>query len=263
MKKIAVIAAAGWKGGGSGAEVEFADCPEPLLPLGNEETIVSRLAKQLESFGFEITIGAGEPGCTFKSFEKFCPGCVIGEKLAGELAEKGLSLGDSPWTEERIDYLRELGNVVLMPNPGIGNCHDTYCRIIDTALGSWDQLLLLHGDMLFTDKFLTDIFALPWPCQFSMHPVHTMFLLTPGALPIYRQFAQGHRTGWDTFKEKQIMAMSWPGGQLGAHKLATELGLPAYSMEDIGRPNIEIEWLDVDELGKYVEALRRIKTGEM
>jgi hypothetical protein len=261
VKKVAVIAAAGWKGGGSN-KLGFPDCPEPLLPLPNGETIVSRLAKQLKRFGFEIVIGAGQPGCTFQSFEKFCPGCVVGDVLTTELAESGLSLDDSPWTEGRIEYLESLGKVVLMPNPGIGNCHDTYCRIIDVALGTWDRLLLLHGDMLFTDKFLTDIFALPWPCQFSMHPVHTMFLLTPNILPAYRQFAQGHRSGWNTFKEKQVMAMGWPGGVRGVNVLSG-LGLPTYSMGHIGRPNLEIEWLDVDEPHKYVEAKRRIAAGEM
>ena len=259
MKKIAIIAAAGWKGGGSGTE--YVASPEPLLPLGNGETIISRLAKQLYyDFGFQIIIGAGMPGCTFRSFARFCPGCEISKELEEELLAQGLTLDDSPWTWEHISYLQELGGVALMPNPGIGNCHDTYCRIIDSALPEkWDRLLMLHGDMMFTNKFLTDVFALPWPCQFSMHPVHTMFLLTPSGLPPYRSFAEGHRSGWKTYTEKAEMAMDWPGGIRGVHKV----GIPCYAMRTIGRQNVEIEWLDVDDPPKYKVAKQRIANGEM
>lgn len=257
MNKVAIIAAAGWKGGGAGTE--YVGYPEPLLPLGNGETIISRLAKQLGRFGFQVIIGAGMPGCTFQSFARFCPGCEIGEQLEYELKMHGFALDDSPWTWDYISYLQELGGVALMPDPGVGNCHDTYCRIIDSALPEWNRLLMLHGDMMFTDAFLHDVFALPWPCQFSMHPVHTMFLLTPEALPIYRAFAEAHRAGWTTYKEKQVMAMDWPGGIHGARKL----NLPLYSMIGVGRDNVEIEWLDVDDPPKYTEARRRIASGEM
>lgn len=273
MNKIAIIAAAGWKGGGWGMDDRVKECPdvfrpltscpEPLLPLGDGTTPVSRLVKQLKHHGFKIVIGAGEPGCTYQSFAMFCPGCEIHPRLKVELSRFGQSLDMSPWTPERIAYLRTLGTVHLMPNPGVGNCHDTYCHVIDTGLASWNRLLLLHGDTLFIDKFLDDIFALSWPCQFSMHPVHTMFLLTPEILSAYRNFAEQHRAGWETYREKQVMAMRWPGGIKGARVLATKLGLPAHSMGTIGRQNVEIEWLDIDDPSKYIEARRRIAAGEM
>jgi NDP-sugar pyrophosphorylase family protein len=261
MKKIAVVAVAGWKGGGEGYG-RLVGCPEPLLPLPGGETIVSRLIKQLKGFGFEIIIGAGTVGYPYHAYAPFCKDGEISPELLEALDENGFLLEDSPWTQERIDYLSKLGTVVHMPDPGSSSRHDTFCRIIDT-LDTWDNLMLVHGDMMFVDKFLQDVINLPWPCQFSMHPVHTIFMLDYDKGMMYREYSEQYREGGVARADKKHITLDWPGGQIGAHRLATEFGLPAYGMITIGRPNLEIEWLDVDEPQKYREALRRIKEREM
>jgi len=56
--------------------------------------------------------------------------------------------------------------------------------------------------------------------------------------------------------------MKWPDGGAGGHLLA-QLGIPGYGMNHVGRPNVEIDWLDIDDSIKYKIALRRIEDDEM
>lgn len=260
---IAIIAMAAWKGGGQGCE-KLVGCPEPLLPLGNGETIVSRLARQLQQLDFEIVIAAGEIGYPYHAYTPYCPGIGISPSLKYAMDAEGIPLNSSPWTRERIDYLSRLGTVIHMPNPGIGNCHDTYCQIIDKLMSdeSWERLLLIHGDTMFTDEFLQDIMNLPWPSQFIMHPLHTIFKLDRPTTVTYREYAEPHRTGWETWRQRKGMTSKWPDGGSGGTILA-KLGIPGHGMNHVGRPNIEIDWLDVDDPSKYSIARRRIEKGEM
>jgi hypothetical protein len=260
---IAVIAMAAWKGGGQGSG-KLVGCPEPLLPLGDGETIVSRLVKQLQQLDFEIVIAAGKIGYPYRAYAPYAPSLAPSACLTHAMNVTGISLDSSPWTQERIDYLSELGKVIQIPNPGVGNCHDTYCQVIDSLTDdkSWGRLLLIHGDTMFTDGFLQDIMDLPWPSQFIMHPLHSVFKLDRSTTAIYRKYAESYRTGWETWLQRKGMTAKWPDGGSGGTILA-KLGIPGYGMDHVGRPNIEIDWLDIDDPSKYSIAKRRIEKGEM
>lgn len=260
---IAVIAMAAWKGGGEGAG-KLVGCPEPLLPLGNGETIVSRLTKQLQQLSFEIIIAAGKIGYPYHAYTPYCPGKGIAPHLQDAMNTEGISPDSSPWTQERIDYLSQLGKVIQIPDPGIGNCHDTYCQVIDSLMDdeSWKRLLLIHGDTMFTDGLLQDIVDLPWPSQFMMHPLHSVFKLDRLATVIYREYSEPYRTGWETWLQRKDMTTEWPDGGSGGSILAN-LGIPGYGMNHVGRPSVEEDWLDVDDPSKYRVAKRRIEKGEM
>jgi len=116
MKSIAIIAAAGWKGAGEGFG-KLVGCPEPLLPLGDESTIISRLATQLQQLDFEIVIPIGKLGYPYLSYAPFCPGVGIASSLRNAMTAEGISLDSSPWTQERFNYLSQLGKVIQIPNP--------------------------------------------------------------------------------------------------------------------------------------------------
>jgi len=197
MRKVALVAAAGWKGAGSKAPEDvlqtlpisspLAGCPECLLPLGDGTVFISRLVAQLKSLGFSLVISAGRPGCLF-------PGTAHHHYDGGhpKITKEALKLGEtiSPWTDERIDFLRYFGNVVLVDNPDIGSCHDSYCQLIDAAGSDWDRWLLVPADSAFTMVLLEELLAEEPPCWFEL--ADAVLWLDKIGVNAYRREAQKH-----------------------------------------------------------------------
>lgn len=176
---VAIIAAAGWKGAGADFPGVPPGCPEALLPLGDGTTILSRQVRQLRERGFEPFIGVGQPGCRFPWWARHV---VEGNYVSKEGAEQGSV--SSPWTEERVEYVRGLGTPVLCPDPDATSHHGTYRLVLDAAGWDWGRAFFSHGDMLISDGLLDDFLALPWPCHIVFR-LHTWLILDPQAARVY------------------------------------------------------------------------------
>jgi len=174
MANVALIAGAGWKGAACRISIvppktpEFLlpliTCPELLLPLGDGSTVLSRLAGQLQDRGFSLFISVGGPGCLFPTAARHYGGHRT--LITKEAVRAGQVV--SPWTEERIRYVQQFGCVVRQPNPDIGNCHTSFCSLIDAAGKGWDRWLLLCGDMVISNKLLDETLSYPSSCWFRL-----------------------------------------------------------------------------------------------
>lgn len=237
MKDVAIIAAAGWKGAGSSYHP---GCSEPLLPLGDGTTVLSRLVGQLRERGFEPFIGIGKPGCRYPFW-------------AHRMAERGYvpedearqGVDSSPWTEERVEYVRSLGTPIFCPNPDETSHHETY-RIILNEIGTdWDRAFFSHGDMLIRDSLLDDYLALPWPCHI-VYRLHTWLILDPAAASVYCDVARGHRERrmWDARDTE-------PAARL--HEVISLVD------GDEAFPGRADEWMDIGRVCDYRRALEWVK----
>lgn len=193
MVDYAIITAAGWKGAGGGwiapdgcPECLFplATCPEPILPIDGETTILSRLIAQLR--GYEPIIVVGTEGYLHPR----SIGRLPHRKRLGIFVE---TAAISPWTKERLEYIATLGTVLSVPDPDNSCFHDGYCRAIDALPDDHEHVILIQGDTLLTDGLMARILSMPFPCQFRLHPAHVVYLLDRMAVRHYRQLATEHR----------------------------------------------------------------------
>lgn len=248
-----MIAAAGWKG--VGYQERLADCPATILPLGDGTTILSRLVAQLR--GFEIFIAVGKLESTADSypvrrihFEHPKP-----ESLEARLERLGVSSKMKPWTPERHEYIRRLGTIIPVEAGGF-SCHNTFCLVMDYIGYDWDRTLLIQGDNLFSTEYITKIVEeSPWPCQYQMHPAHSIFLLDRVAARVYREYAEAYRIHVGDSPEK----FGQPDERAGTVRLA-ELGIPHWGphRDQITSEWFHDNWLDVDDIEDYANAKRRV-----
>lgn len=212
MMDMAIIAAAGWKG--SGCLRGLAGCPEALLPLGGPATPLSRLARQLSQRGFLVFAGVGQPGCLYPRTAAHLRENEQGiEFITEEAAETGCTV--SPWTWERIDYVRRYAIPVLIAEPDSigtwvenGRSFATVCAAMDAVGWQWDRLLLFQGDTLFSNLLLECMLSLPCPSRlsFSEHDVeHTVFSLD-------REAAEAYQDGRPRdVQPRLLLAQNFPG----------------------------------------------------
>ena len=174
MANVALIAGAGWKGAACRLKnvpsqtpeflLPLIACPELLLPLGDGSTVLSRLAGQLQDRGFSLFISVGEPGCLFPTAARHYGGHRT--LITKEAVRAGQMV--SPWTEERVRYVQQFGCVVRQPNPDIGNCHTSFCSLLDAAGRDWDRWLLLCGDMVISGALLDEVLVYSSSCWFRL-----------------------------------------------------------------------------------------------
>jgi len=255
-RRVAIIAAAGWKA--IGRNVGLQHIPGPFLPLGDGTTIVSRLAGQLGNLGFEVFIAIGALGYPFGSYQLRWGSDERGYNTPSEegLRSIGLSPADSPWTSEIYKQASQWGKLISVPDPGWGNQHDTFCIGLDEISGQWERVLLVCGDTLFDDSFIADITTLlPWPCQFQMHPCHSVFLLDRGHVGAYRSRAQNYRRRPESYWDWKQMIARYPDGQIGTGLLEYDRikhygwhNWPGGKIEDSSKL-----WIDIDASSKYAK----------
>jgi hypothetical protein len=105
----------------------------------------------------------------------------------------------SPWTEERIEYIRSLGaSIIIINEPDGQTAQDSICIAIDKIGYEWDKLFLSQGDHIYTDRLLGAIMSHPFPCQIRQRwskpeRYNAVFVLNPEAAKVYRRFAETHR----------------------------------------------------------------------
>jgi len=241
MKKVAFISAAGWKR--SGDEHGLADCPEPLLPLGDGTTSLYRTARVLSALDFDVYIAMAPIGYRF-------------DQHWAMFTEDQPLLEGSPWTQERVDYVSKLGTVIHVPNPGrTCGAHSTFCEMMEVVT-DWDHLFLARGDMVYSEGHLARIITtLPWPSQYQVAPTHGWLLLDKSIEAAYlSQVAPFHHTTWESRKIWSTTTYQLPDGYpQGTHKF----GLKVFNNQNgpVG------QWLDIDNVKTYKQALAGVADG--
>ena len=193
MRKVAILAAAGWKAAGD-SELCPPDaqeclkplegCPNALLPIGQGETVLSRTAGQLSSLGFEVWAGVGRIGCRYERW-------AASAKKAGYLKDTvsdetfALAKSESPWTKERISCVGSFAHVVEIADPDDHNCFHTYWKVMCEVRPGWDRLLLMHGDTLLRAEILESILRMPAPHIYVLSRKQDIFWLNEGSIPFF------------------------------------------------------------------------------
>lgn len=224
--KIAIVAAAGWKG--AGHTLNLADRPEALLPLGDDTTIISRLVGQLKKLGFLSIVGVGRPGCLYPRVAAyFSGGNPRQERFIPEnVAQMGRVV--SPWTWDDIQYISGFAIPFIVPVPERGNRHDFTCNVLDAiGYGNWDKLLLIPGDFVLTSALLKDIVSYPAPCQVEMPAEGHIALLLD---------QNGARTYYEVIETHLGFRQSAPIAEL------EKAGIP---LKKVGKHRAD-EWMDID-----------------
>lgn len=181
---VGAIAAAGWKGfiqAKLGKTEWGPKLPEALLPLPNDETVLSRAARQLREAGaIEVFVAVGVPGKSSPRFERWVQtGGYDGYK--NKDAHFDVEIGAEIWTRERLEYVAGLGyQIISMPDfdTAIPN-YTVACllqAILDSRLG-FDKVLVTMGDYVMTDQALEKVLALECPCMWCPIPWHQAWLL--------------------------------------------------------------------------------------
>jgi len=166
MSKVAIITAAGWKGTSSAFPEVDKGIPEPLLPIGAGQTILSRHIHQLRSLGYITFVGVGQPGSLY-------PQPASLRLREGHITVAGTYEGTrlpGPWTLERVEYVRKMGGIpILIEHPASKGLYNTVKKCI-LAIGyvGWDEMLITQGDYVFNDELLRSVLELPYPQQMYM-----------------------------------------------------------------------------------------------
>jgi len=262
MDKVAVIAAAGWKG----IDGPLVECPIPFLSLDDGTTTLGRVSKQLRHLGFYTYVAVGPLGYPYHAYQPR-GGYFTNEQvknLLQVLKGRGVDPVASPWTEERHAYAAEYGELLIMPDPGWGNQHNTFCEAIDNIKKSWDRLLLVHGDTLFSSQLLREVLELSAPFQFDMCPNHAIFLLDEAGAQIYRTYAEDYRKRATRPEDWVSRTRLAPDGAVGLAELACR-GISQYGWSHPKWKHVKDDnahlWLDIDIAPNYSDANERIKKG--
>jgi len=207
VKKVAIIAAAGWWGCGCLMDPAppftqdllkpLAGCPEALLPLGNGETVLSRLARQLKELSYEVYIGVGEPGCLWdygiRDRIKF-----LGERGLTEIARE-FGHSKSPWNRDKVEYCKQFGKVVEIPDPDNWGKHRTFLRILEGIDEPFELIMLICGDSLFTNALIEEIDSRGSHIFFTEHD--EVFVLNKAGVEIWKDIIQ---------KKQKIQSTHYP-----------------------------------------------------
>ncbi|NIV32701.1 MAG: hypothetical protein GWN58_25615 [Anaerolineae bacterium] len=198
--RLAVIAAAGWKGTSSVFPNIEPGVPESLLPLGDGDTLLSRQARQLRALGFVVFATVGRPGCRFPWWG--CHQAGLGH-ITKEGAKEGID--SSPWTWERVSYVAEHAIPIIVPDPDSFSRHASNCLAIEALGREWDRLLLTSGDHLSTDEFLQGVVSQPCPCQVVIGG-HVLFWFDAAAARAYYGLSPRHLAARIWYRQDSLYA---------------------------------------------------------
>lgn len=263
MSKVAIIAAAGWKGAGCRrASVPLcqpclkplATCPEPLLPLGDGTTPLSRLSHQLSSHGFKIVIAVGKLGSLYPKYVASAGNRWISRPLAKQM------LNQSPWTRGRLAFAAEYGRTIAISKPDQGGSVESVCHVIDILQREepLTRLLIVFGDTLFSDKALDDLLDLPFP--FCLHRGgEFLFYLDAKGVEIYHKLAPRRPPNAEFFRWKHQIVH--PYHQLQAELARTGVHLFGQGGEDFEGSVPTYPGTDLDTWKAYDQVLGMIRRG--
>jgi hypothetical protein len=230
--------------------------------------MASRLSGQLRKFGFRVFLAVGRLGYPFEEYQIRWSVDERGYNVSNEeaLEQMNLSPTDSPWTQERHAQAAQWGELIFAPDPGWGNQHDTFCMAIDEIGGRWERLALACGDTIFSEPLMDDVMGkLPWPCQFQMHPCHSIFLLDKMRIGVYRDYADKYRRRPERYLSWKEVIRRYPDGDLGTGVLKRS-GIRHCGWHDWPWQNVKDTnalWYDVDSPSKYAIAKDKIQKGEI
>ena len=243
--ELIVLGAAGWKGSGMNIDVPpgpaicqpLGGCPEPLLPIGGGETSLSRLVRQFKAVGFSnFAIGVGEPGCNWPPPSHYHGG-VLGD-------------GYSPWTEERVAYAAQFGEVVIMPNPYEHTHWHTAATVLEQCGADYDNALILLADFVLTDQFVEFIAAVPRPCELLEKKLgSSMFWLNKAGSEAFIQAAW--RDWGDHLRNDGLFRVSKKATMVQALRKA---GVPLITIDKVLACR-GYQWRDIDTADSYSRIL--------
>lgn len=257
--KTAIVLAAGWKGAGC-RKVDvpncqdclkpLATCPEPLLPLGDGSTSLSRLSRQFRELDFEVIIAVGKLGCLYPRYAGDAGGRSISRVLAHQM------LRESPWTKGRLQFAAEYGNLVTIDEPDGGTRFNSACCSIEACLqrGPVSRLFIVHGDFLFSDRLFREIVNLPFPFYLHLFGGEEVFFLDEGGIQIYHRIAPRERLSENYFESKRAMIKP-------RRLLCETLALAGVNLLNVKSLTYGREWQDLDTWRAYNRALGRVKQG--
>jgi len=253
MRKVAIIAAAGWKG--SGVEEGLPYCPEPFLPLGDGTTTLSRSATMFAKHDFDVYIAVAEQG--YRCSEYW-------DDLLPKESTEEFSMDSSPWTQARFDYASQFGTAVEVPNPGRTSANVTLCFVMDILKGQYDQLLLAQGDMLlsydFFEKMMVGFSRSLTPSIYGFTPNHLYFFLDRLRVIVYRHLVEpwiGREFESRRDPEYRRMAAYMPSGHPQGMGVMGIAGTEIYG----GHNWFNGEWMDIDTPEQYTRALQLVADG--
>jgi len=186
---VGMILGAGWKLGKVAALAPFPidpTCPELLMPLGNGETIVSRLVSQLKLLGAsDVYVAVGAPD-TYNL-----------EAYEAQVARSSgyVPMGRAVWTWERVDEVRKLGvRIVPVNNPLIfGSRYESMRQLLLSVSGykrDVPNTFVLSGDYVFDTHYLATLIAgVPSVITWIL-PIHDVMLLKQTGREMWLRWAR-------------------------------------------------------------------------
>lgn len=241
-KELIILTAAGWKGSGVGVKAPpgpkicypLKGCPESLLPIGNGETVLSRLVRQFQENSFQdFAIGVGKPGYGF-------PG------------------NRSPWTGERISYIAQFGEIVFMPDPYNHTHWHTAATVLERCGKDYAASLILLADFVLTDQFVKLIAAMPRPSELLERVLgSSMFWLDKRGSDAFIKAAwrdwgnKSRRDGHFRVQSKAAMVAA-----------LREAGVPLLNIQSILACE-GFDWRDVDTAASYERILEWLKEARL
>ncbi len=264
MDKVAIIAAAGWKG--AGVERGLPHCPESFLPLGDGTTPLSRSAVMLTHHGFDVYIVLAKRGYPYNKYWRHSIfGSYFDELSPPKKGPDGFSMDDSPWTQTQYDYASQLGTVIEVPNPGRVSSNETLYFAINTLEDQYEQLFLGRGDMLLSFNFFKKIMTeLSWPSMYAFKPGHACFLLDRKSAAVYCELVEPWIQGkWESPRdlEHREMGKRVPDGHPEGTGAMMEAGIMVYGQHNCTWSNKT--WMDIDIPEQYEQALRQVADGTL
>ena len=254
MDKV-IITAAGYKGTASAIDGVPNDCPEALLPLlfyPYVETILGRLCRQLRDFERYIVIGTKD-----STYSR------IVEWSTGFYKFKCPDLDVRPWTDERIEYVSNLGNIIQIEDNEWMTMQNSICEAIDSISDLSGRTILTPGDQVYSDGLISDIVSGPYPRQYSRSRRNrdsTIFILDELATRAYRDYAHTHRLrgmrAWYGNGRDEFGDLMHESGVSTGELFAKVC--PLVYIEDMDPPHKESEFpIDVDAPQAYRELAER------
>lgn len=240
MSNVAVILAAGYKAIGNGFPGVPPQCPEALLPIGEEygDTPLARLAAQVQMLGFRPFAAVGRPGCRYTGMLTKC----VNNPKSQLPAEDMERVDQPPWTWEKLMYVSRFAVPLVMPEPDLKSYDNSILKSLD-LIGTdwWERLLVFQCDFVWSDQGLRDIVAQETPRQVLVPRRHVVvYSLTPETARLYRRLGDGywHRESWGWTLEgvRGKSALSPEGKEFAEHVPFCMLESSSACSQDLDHP---------------------------
>jgi hypothetical protein len=217
-------------------------CPAPLLPVG-DETILSRQVRQWGKHGIKSVIGVGVPGSLYPIRTEWYSRHYKYE-YDPDISHM------SPWTWDRVDYVKALGLPVLIHDADKDTPHGTFEKLIDVVGRDWRRVFLSHGDQVYTDDAVDYIASFHRSVQVrrsDKRRSQCVMVLSPGTADLWKRLFPA--------RNRRFGAPCWHGskhnlyGSKGGMKFAGEV--PMVNLDEVDGFHFESMAQDIDCPGHY------------